>query len=939
MKKVLILTWMILFFGLSDLLPAQNSSAGLKDTIPFDQAVIKGRLENGITYYIRQNHKPEDKVELRLVVNAGSILEDDDQQGLAHFVEHMCFNGTEHFEKNELVSFLQSLGIEFGGDLNAYTSFDETVYMIPAPSEDLDTGLLVLRDWAAGVTFSDEEIDKERGVILEELRLGRGAMQRMRDKYFPTLFKDSRYAVRLPIGKKEIIETFPYETLRRFYHEWYRPDLMAVIVVGDVDPQIVEKKIQQKFGNIKMPSSYRPRKYYPVPDHQETLVKVVSDKEAPYTLVQIFYKDDVDTVRTLEDFKEQLAASLFNGMMNVRLNELTQKPEPPFIYGYVGYGGLVRTKNNYVSFAITDPAGIEKALKTLLDENNRIKQYGFNVSELERFKKEYLKRLEKYYKEREKTESSDYVNEYVQNFLNQEPSPGIEWEYDFVKKTLPDITLEDVNRLADKWIKNYNRVVVVAATEKEGIVLPEEKQVLEWVREADEKEVEKYVDTLSDRPLMTEIPKAASIVSQKTFQKTGIKEYVLENGLKVVIKPTDFKNDEVLFSGYAFGGTSIFNDDEFRSAGYAANLVMESGVNGFSKIELQKLLSDKNLRVSAYVSQTSQGFSGNATPQDLETALQLVNLYFTKPNFDEKAFKSLINKQKMLIPNLMKDPNYYFNDQVQHVLANNHPRGNYMITPEELDRLSFDTAKKAYQKLFGNAAGFTFFFAGNIDVDKILPMLQKYLGSIPFDKERLMYRDLGIRPPKGPVKKIFYKGQDEKSMVRIFFKGETGYDFDKDYRLESLGEVLTIKLIENLREEKSGVYGVGAHGYMSKIPYDNFTFTIGFPCGPENVKTLTDAAMNEVAKLKKEGPSNEDVEKVKATQLVNLKENMRRNSYWLNAMEQVWMYGEKPEKILQQKDLIEKLNAKKLQKLAAKYLKEEFKIEVVLMPEKYEKKQ
>jgi zinc protease len=937
MRRTLILSWLFAVFFIVHPLFSQEQSFDLDTKIPFDKKVIKGKLDNGITYYIRHNEKPKDKVELRLIVNAGSILEDDDQQGLAHFLEHMCFNGTEHFEKNELVSFLQTLGIEFGGDLNAYTSFDETVYMIPAPSEDLDTGLLVLSDWASKVTLSGEEIDKERGVILEELRLGRGAQQRMRDKYFPTLFKDSRYAERLPIGKKEIIENFKYETLRRFYKEWYRPDLLAVVAVGDVDPAVVEKKIREKFGSIRMPEQYRERKYYPVPDHQETYVKVVSDKEAPYTMIQIIYKDDVDTVKTWGDYKDDVAGQLFNGMMNQRLSELTQKPDPPFMYGYSGYGGLVRTKNSYMSIAVAGPEGIGKALNALLDENRRVKEYGFTQSELDRYKTDYLKRMEKMYNEREKTESARYVGEYLGNYLQDEPSPGIEAEYAFVKQVLPEITLEEVNKLADRWIKDYNRVVIVAATEKEGLTLPPDEEVLQWVLEADNKNVEAYVDNVSDRPLMADIPALAAIVATKNFEKAGITEYTLANGVKVVVKPTNFKDDEVLFSGYSFGGTSVFSDEEFRSAEYAADLVTESGVNGFSKIELQKLLAGKNVSVSPYVYTTRQGFNGSSTPADLETALQLVNLYFTKPNFDQEAFQSLITKEKMIMANLMKDPKYYFNDQVQRILANNHPRGNYMITPEELGQLSFDVAEKAYKKLFGDASGFTFFFTGNIDPEKDLPLLQKYLGALPAAGQKPMYVDLGIRPPKGPLKKVVYKGQDEKSIVKIYFKGETKFSPKEGYLLGSLGEVLTIKLIENLREEKSGVYGVGAGGYVSAIPYENYTFSIGFPCGPDNVDNLVNAALAEVDKLKTNGPEEKDVEKVQATQLVNYKEDLENNGYWLNAMSYYWLNKLNPENIVEKKKEIESLDPKKLKKVAKKYLKDDVKIEIVLMPEKYRK--
>jgi zinc protease len=579
MKKF-IFTIGALFLFLASSLPlfAQDFSAQLTEEIPFDSKVIKGQLDNGLTYYIRPNAKPENKVELRLVINAGSILEDDDQQGLAHFVEHMCFNGTEHFEKNELVSYLQSLGIEFGGDLNAYTSFDETVYMLPVPTEDpevVDKGLLVLRDWANGVLLTDEEIDKERGVILEELRIGQGAQQRMRDEWFPVVFKNSKYAERLPIGKKDIIESFEYDVIRRYYYEWYRPDLMAVIAIGDLEVEDMKQKIENKFGNIEMLEDYRERKEFEVPDHRETYISVVSDKEAPYTLIQLMYKDDTEETKIWNDYRRDLTEAMYNGMLRARLDELTKLANPPFMFGSTRYSGMVRTKNAYSSFAVVGPEGIENGLKTLLVENARVKQHGFTQSELDRYKEEYLTRMEKQFNERDKTESERYVREYINHFLEAEPSPGIEAEFEFVKNALPAIKLEEVNALAQDWIKDFNRVVVITAPEKEGLVLPTEEEVNEWLAEAEKTNVEAYVDAVSHRPLMENAPAVAAIsVKEKKLNDLGCRRsWNLKMASQSVVKPTDFKNDEILVSAYSFGGTSLYKDEEFKSAGMGSDLV------------------------------------------------------------------------------------------------------------------------------------------------------------------------------------------------------------------------------------------------------------------------------------------------------------------------------------------------------------------------------
>lgn len=929
---------LFLFLASSHTLLAQDFSAQLTEEIPFDSKVVTGKLDNGLTYYIRPNAKPENKVELRLVVNAGSILEDDDQQGLAHFCEHMCFNGTEHFEKNELVSYLQSLGIEFGGDLNAYTSFDETVYMLPVPSEDpetVDKGLLVLADWANGVTFADEEIDKERGVILEELRIGQGAQQRMRDEYFPELFKNSMYAERLPIGKKDIIENFEYDVIRRYYKEWYRPDLMAVIAIGDLEVEEMKKKIEEKFGSIDMPKEYRERQEFEVPDHKETYVSVVSDKEAPYTMIQLMYKDDTEETQIWNDYRRDLTESMYNGMLRARLSELTKSATPPFMFGSTSYSGMVRTKNAYSSFAVVGPDGIENGLKTLLVENARVKQHGFTQTELDRYKKEYLTKLEKAFNEKDKTESSRYVYEYINHFLEDVPSPGIEAEFDFAKKALPTIKLEEVNALAQDWIKDYNRVVVISAPEKDGIVLPTEEEVKTWLEEAEKTKVEAYVDATSDRPLMENIPEAAAIPIEKRekIEDIGVDVIEFANGLKVVLKPTEFKNDEILVSAYSFGGTSLYNDEEFNSAAYGSDLVSESGVNGFTKIELEKLLASKNLRINPYIGSIKEGFSGNATPKDFETLLQLVNLYFTAPNYNEEAFKSIINKQKMFLPNLLQDPTTYYRDQVGRIVNNHHIRGGYIPSMEDLDKLDFEVAKRAYGERFANAADFTFFFVGNIDMGKDIELMQKYLGSLPENEVTESYVDHNILPPAGPIEEVVKKGQDEKSMVTIYFTAEAPYNQEDKYLLESLGDVLSIKLIENLREEKSGVYGVGARGSMSKLPDGKYRFSIGFPCGPENVDKLIAAAMAEVEKVKTDGPTQEDIDKTKETQRLDYKENLEKNNYWLRALESAWTNDSNPSNILKKQEMIDALDIESLKATANMYLKEEAKIQVVLLPE------
>lgn len=933
--KIFLIT--ILFYSCTTLpLQKEEVQVSITDRIPIDKEIRKGVLDNGLTYYIKKNGKPENKVELRLVVNSGSILENETQLGLAHFVEHMGFNGTKHFEKNELVSYLQSIGVEFGHDLNAYTSFDETVYMLPIPTENpelVDKGLLVLEDWAHNMLFTEKDIDDERGVVLEEYRLGRGAQQRMRDKYFPKIFKNSQYAERLPIGKKEIIENFDYETLRNYYQDWYRPDLMAVIAIGDLDIDEMEQKIKDHFGKIEMPANPKERVYFQVPDHDETLISIEKDKEAPYTLIQLMYKDDLYKTDTWNDYRKSVIHNLYNGMMGQRLNELIQSSDPPFFFAYSGYSGLVRTKNAFISYAVVGPDGVEKGLKALLIENERVKQHGFVESELERYKKEYLNNLEQALKEKDKTESKNYAQEYIRNYLEDEPIPGIEAEYNYTKEILPLISIDEINALSVKWIKEHNRVVVITGPDKEEVILPIEDNVSAWLRAVETEVVEAYIDKVSDLPLMQELPTAGQVIDSKEFTEVGVVELTFSNGVKVVLKPTDFKNDEILMKAYSPGGTSLYSDVDAESAERAARVISESGVSGFSKIDLEKLLAGKIVRVFPYINVLNEGLTGNSAPKDLETMLQLVNLYFTKPNSDQEAFQSMIAKDKMLYPNLLLEPRYYYQDKLMRVMADNHPRGEYITTLEDLEEVNFEKTIEVYQDRFADASDFTFFFVGNFDIQSIVPLLATYLGSLPTIDREEQWIDLGIRPPKGIVNEIVKKGQDQKSWVTIVFTGEADYNMQSKFQLQSLGDVLSIKLIEILREEISGVYGVGAYGTMSKIPYQNYMFNVTFPCGPDNVDKLVQAVFGEINKIKENGPTIEDLEKVKETQRINLKENLKKNKYWINQLQSSYKYGEDINNIIQMDKLIEGLTKDDLQSTANMFLRDDKYIKVTLIPE------
>ncbi len=911
-------------------------SGNMDSKLPIDPDVRVGTLKNGLTYYIRKNEKPEDKVELRLVVNAGSMLETEEQQGLAHFLEHMAFNGTKNFEKNELVSYLQSVGVRFGSDLNAYTSFDETVYILPIPTDDeevLNKGLTVLEDWAHNIAMTEEEIDKERGVVLEELRLGQGANQRMRDEWFPVMFKESRYAERLPIGKKEVIENFEYETLRQFYKDWYRPDLMAVIAVGDIDPEEMEKKIKERFGKIKNPKNPKERKMYEVPDHDQTFLSVVSDKEAPFTQIQLIYKQDNEETETLNDYRRDVIYRLYTGMLNQRLEELKQSAEPPFFFASANYGSMVRTKSNYSSFAVVGQDGIKNGLKAIVVENERAKRYGFTEGEFERYKNVMLNNMEKAYKESDKTESSRYAGEYIRNFLSQEPIPGVAFEYDFYQKVLPTITIEEVNEMGRKWVSKSNRVIVITGPEKEGVEMPTEDEVKKMLREATLARITAYEDKLVATSFIEEVPTAGKVTATKELKTVEAKEITLSNGVKVVLKPTDFKNDEILMTAFSFGGSSLYPQEDDKSARNASSIISESGVKDFSTTDIKKMLSGKTVSVSPYVSGLSEGLNGSTSPEDIETMLQLTHLYFAAPRKDSEAFESFKSKNRMLYQNLMSNPQFYFADQLTKILTDNHPRAEGFPKAEDLDMINYDRAYDIYKERFTDASDFTFFFVGSFKEEELIPMLETYLGSLPGTNSNETWKDLGVRPPKGVVNEVVKKGTDQKSQVTIAFTGEKKYEKQTNYYMTSLASVLTTKLIEILREEKGGVYGVGARASVSKYPYENYSFTVSFPCGPENVDELSKAVFDEIDKIKKEGISEEDLNKVKETQRRERKDNLEKNRYWLNSLRGYYYNDGDLEGYYDYEDQIEKLSSEDLKETANTYLKDDNYVKVVLMPE------
>ncbi len=917
------------------------ASAALKldAALPVGPQVKVGKLANGLTYYIQKNTRPERKLELRLVVKAGSILEDEDQQGLAHFVEHMAFNGSTHFQKHELVDYLQSIGVKFGADLNAYTSFDETVYVLPIPldrPENLQKAFLVLEDWAHGLTFDEATIDKERGIVLEELRLGKGAGDRIGKQIYPKLFNGSRYAERLPIGKEDTLRSFAPETLRRYYRDWYRPDLMAVVAVGDVDPKVIEKLVKAHFGKLTNPKPSRPRMYADIPRREQTEAVVVTDKEAGGNSLLIRYPvQPVREPNTVRGYREQVVEGLFGGMLGARLQELSQQAEPPFLRGGSALSHLTPFYKSFNASAVVGPGGAPRAIEALVRENERARRYGFSQAELDRVKKNMLRSYERIYNEREKSDSSVYVAEYMRNFLQQEPIPGIAAEYGYVTQMLPGITLDEMNAYTRRTIPaNSGKLVIYTGIDSPGAPPPQGEALLAAVAAAEQAEVAPYAEKTLATQLMAQPPKGGSIVAESEDKRLGLTYLTLSNGVKAILKPTDFRNDQVILSAARYGGQSLYGDADIVNARYASAIVASMGVKDYSPLDLSKVLAGKAAAVTMGLSGYSEVVGASSGATDIETMLQLLWLRFDTVRRDDDLFKSFIGKQVEAARNRLAQPGARFGDTVLSALYNNHPRAPRPLRPEEFGQISLERSMAIYRERFSSAKDLTFVIVGSFDPAKLKPLLATYLGSLPTPDIPVAWRDVGLRPVKGVVKRAVYSGGEPKSTVALTFTGEAPFSEAEQMRLQALAEVLNIRIIEVLREQMSLIYGGSASASLARIPYGNYTLSVTLPTGPDSVDKVLAATFAEFERLKREGPQAADLVKVKQNWIQNHRRALRENGYWLGRIQSSLMDGTDPAALLTQEERINGLGAAEVQDAAKRYLNMENYVQVVLYPEK-----
>lgn len=910
----------------------------LTEKLPVDPAVTIGHLPNGLTYYIRSNKKPENKVELRLLLNAGSINEDEDQLGLAHMAEHMAFNGTKNFKKNEIVSFLQSIGVGFGSDLNASTSFDETIYILPIPTDkpgNLEKGFQILEDWAHNVTYLDDDIENERAIILEESRLGKGAGERMFKKVLPGLLKGSLYAERLPIGKDSLIKNFKPDVIRRFYRDWYRPDLMAVVVVGDITQAKAEELIKKHFAALTNPANARERKLTDVPAYTSSDAIIVTDKEATSYQAGIEYPaHKVQPVITYGDYRKQLVKELFTTMLNKRLQELTQKENPPFVYGSASFSGFARGYENFEIFTSSGDKQPQVAITAAVTEVERAKRFGFTEPELERTKKNILASYEKAYNDRDKTESANFVEEYIGNFLSKEAIPGITNEFELVKQLLPGIKLDDVNEVATPLKGEQHLFSFVMGPEKDKEKLPGGAELMQVVALAEKADIKPYEEKEIAAELLTTAPKAGKVVSKKVNAALGTTELTLSNGVGVILKSTDFKNDQILMSASRYGGTSNYGKADKYNANYALAIVSAMGFGSFSPTDLQKALAGKTVSATPFISATSEGIGGSSTVKDLETMFQLTYLKLTEPRKDSSLFASFVQKNKTQLALLGSNPQAAFVDTAFKSFYNGNPLAPIMVPkPAFFDSIRLLRAIAIYKERLGDMNGMQFVFAGNFKEAEIIPLIEKYIGGLPSTAKKYNFVDQKVRPVDGNKKLVVYKGQEQKSLIVSLYHGSIPYTDDLSFKASALTEVLNIRIIEELREKIQGIYGGGIYGGIDKDPYPSYQFVLQLPCGPEKVDTLLKAIDAEIATLIAKGPSQEVLNKVKQQWLESHKVQLKENGPWMSNLLSSKVEGKSIDRFVHFETYVNKLTVQDVQAAAKLLLGGKNKFTAILMPE------
>jgi len=915
-----------------------SAQSNMDAKLPMDPNVRTGKLENGLTYYVRHNEEPKDRASFYIVQNVGAILENDNQNGLAHFLEHMAFNGTENFPGKGVLNYLEKYGVAFGRNINAYTNVDETVYNlsnIPTSNENLlDSALLVLHDWSNYLSLTGEEIDNERGVIHEEWRTRRSGGMRAYLEQNKVIYKGSKYAKRDVIGSLDVIDNFDHKVIRDFYHDWYRTDLQAIVVVGDVDAEKFEQKIKEMFAHIPAVKDAKERVYYDVPGNKEPIVGIITDPEVSNYKFDIFYKHKATPFqeKNLKYYRNSIIEDLYSSILGDRLNELLQKGDAPFINGWGAYYNRARKMDVYHNSVTLKEGNLLGGTETFLNEIERANRHGVVATELERAKTEMLSRIEKQYKDRNKQHNDRLVQGYKRHYLVNEPVPGIEFEFEAMKKLLPGISADEVNAFSKKWMTKENVVITFTAPEKEGIELPTEAQLLSLVEKVKNADLKPYVDKVITEPLIAEMPKAGVVKKEAKLNDFDATEWTLANGAKVVVKKTDFKENEIRLQAFSKGGNSLYGVEDLASAEMAGGFIANFGLGQFDQTSLQKLLTGKSVRVSPYIGELTEGFSGNSSVKDFETLLQLVHMYFVAPRFDKDAFTALKGRYMAYVANMGSDVNKAFRDSVSVTTTDHNPR-TILFNTDMIASLNLETMKRVYQERFVDASDFTFVFVGNIDAEKAKPMIETYLGSIKDIDREETWKDTGVDYPKKDTYNHFAREMETpKTTIHIDLHGDIKYSRENSIMMDIVAELLDKRYTDVIREQEGGSYGVGVRASVDKLPREEYNLIVRFDTDPAKADKLKGIVYEEIQALFTKGVKEDDLVEAKENFIKEYQENLRKNGYWINAINHYYIYDESVLSLEDYEKMINSITKEKVEKFAKKYFAKTGKVEIVMSP-------
>ena len=948
MKKTTWIVLLLMFIGGTAYaqLPGSDKKekkSDLSAQVPLDKKVRYGKLDNGFTYYIRANKKPENMIQYRLVSNAGSILERDDQQGLAHFCEHMAFNGIKGYPHNEMIDKLQKHGVEFGRDINAYTSFDETVYYVNMPADDpemVKMGIEILDGWAGNILFDEKEIEEERGVIHEEWRGGVGHGDRLRQKTWPIMLKGSLYANRLPIGKEEVIMNFKRQAIVDFFNDWYRPDLQAIVIVGDIaDVNALEKQVKEVFGSHPKTQNPKERKSFEIPNNVEPLICIAQDKEATNASLNLMWKHKKAHNGTVGDYRAMIVRNLIDMMINERFSDLSHKPTAPMMYAAGGYGGFLGREIDAFTLAAAPKEGrINETAELLLRVAKQIDDHGFLQAELDRQKEDLLSTYAKLAKEANKTQSNSLADEYTNHFLENEPCPGIVQEWKYAKEFIPEITVEECNNIVKSWFTEENMIFYLTAPEQDGYKVPTEQEATNILKNYKNIKTEPWVDTYKDEPLFSEDVPACDYTVTKYNSALGYFEYTLPNGIRFIVKQTDLKADEIQISSYGFGGTSLYEDKDAYEAQNAANFIDAGGIANFSSTDLSKKLKGMNLSISPYISSETQGFSGNCSPKDLETTLQLINLYYTAPRKDQEAYERNIDNTLQQIKFIRENPQVAFIEKYYKTSFPNDKRTVLIATEEQVRGLNLDRMFNIYRNRFADASNQTFFFVGNVS-DEDIDLIARYLNHLPVNGRQRndMFVNRNAKFAEGIQHAEAVKGIERQGMLII--AGQMDVEASEltpqtRIAIQELSEALGITVTQIIREKNGDAYSPSAGFNYELTPVGQVSWQFYIGCDPEKAAKIEKDCIEILRNYTKKGCDMETLNKVKEQMLVNRGKAKQNNNFWMGQIQGSYRYNESRDyQVNNYENMVRKVTTKDIRDIAKKYTNLNNYVVVTLRPE------